>query len=84
VFTDKVRLLFAEHRVKFNDDLMEDIMAAVIDELKLNDDTNGTDYASRLGIRLPAGNLLGDSNVPTPLTNEERTFFASIMKPDLR
>ena len=84
MFTDKVKLLFAEHRVKFNDDLMDDIMAAVIEELKLNDDANGTDYASRLGIKLPAGNLLGHLNEPTPLTDEERRFFAGVMKPDLR
>lgn len=88
--TDRIKLLFAERGVpQPPPELIDDIEAAVVAEMALVDTANGTDYASQLGIRpdgpyqkLAAERLAGTA--VTPLTDEERTFFARVMQPDLR
>jgi hypothetical protein len=88
--SDRIKLLFAERGVpQPPEELIDDIEAAFVKELSLVDTANGTDYASQLGIRPDGeyGRLAHERMMGTavsPLTDEERAFFAVCMMPDPR
>jgi hypothetical protein len=77
LLSDRIKLLFAERGVpQPPEELIDDIEAAVVGELRLTDTVEGTNYTTRVVTRI--------SLEPPPLTDAERRFFEGCMKPDLR
>lgn len=77
MLSDRIKLLFAERGVpQPPEELIDDIEAAVVGELRISDIVEGTDYATRVVTRV--------SLEPPPLTDEERRFLSGCMRPDPR